>query len=65
MGSYFGMDEAEKYDDGRDYDWSDQFDYIMFASINRGAVDTLPACVGLLVSDNVVTAITFFYPTAN
>ena len=61
--SYFGMDEAEKSDDGRDYDWSDQFDYIMFANIDQGA-DTLPVCVGLLVSGNVVAAITFFYPTA-
>lgn len=61
--SYIGMDENWNYD-GKDYAWSDQFDYIMFAGIDQGMADTLPVYIGLLVSGNVVTAITFYYPTA-
>lgn len=62
--SYIGMDEKWEYN-GKDYTWSDQFGYIMIAEIDLGTADTLPVDIGLLVSGNVVTAITFFYPTAN
>lgn len=62
--SYIGMDENWAYN-GKDYAWSDQFDYIMFAEIDQGTTDTLPVSIGLLVSGNTVSAITFYYPTAN
>ncbi len=62
--SYIGMDENWVYN-GKDYAWSDQFDYIMFAEIDQGTADTLPVSIGLLVSGNIVSAITFYYPTAN
>ncbi|MDE7224788.1 MAG: hypothetical protein K2O34_13540 [Acetatifactor sp.] len=61
--SYIGADKDWDYN-GKDYAWSDQFDYIMLADIDLGTVDTLPVYVGLLVNGNVVTAITFYYPTA-
>lgn len=41
-----------------------QFDYIMIADINLGSNDTLPMYVGLLMKEDVVAAITFYYPTA-
>ena len=41
-----------------------RFDYIMFADIDLGTYDTLPIYVGLLMKDDTVSAITFYYPTA-
>lgn len=41
-----------------------QFDYIMIADIDLGTYDTLPIYVGLLMKDDVVSAITFYNPTA-
>lgn len=42
-----------------------RYDYIMFADIDLGTYDTLPIYVGLLMKDDTVSAITFYYPTAN
>ena len=61
--SYVGMDEDWDYE-GKDYQWSDQFDCIMIADIDFGAEDTLPLYLALMVKDHAVTAITFYYPTA-
>ena len=61
--SYVGMDEDWDYA-GKDYQWSDQFDCIMIADIDLGAEDTLPLYLALMVKDNAVAAITFYYPTA-
>ena len=41
-----------------------RYDYIMFADIDLGTYDTLPIYVGLLMKDDTVSAITFYYPTA-
>jgi len=60
--SYIGMDEDWEYG-GKDYEWQEQFDCIMIADIDLGA-DTLPVCVGLLIKDSAVAAITFYNPTA-
>lgn len=61
--SYVGMDGDWDYE-GKDYQWSDQFDCIMIADIDLGVEDTLPLYLGLMVKDNAVAAITFYYPTA-
>ena len=42
-----------------------RFDCVMFADIDLGTYDTLPIYVGLLMKDDTVAAITFYYPTAN
>jgi hypothetical protein len=57
------MDDEWDYD-GEDYYWENQFDYIMLADIDLGTDDTLPSYVGLLMKDDTVSAITFYYPTA-
>lgn len=62
--SSIGMDDEWNYN-GEDYYWENQFDYIMFADIDLGTYDTLPIYVGLLMKDDTVSAITFYYPTAN
>jgi hypothetical protein len=45
-------------------DFKTRFDYIMIADINLGTRDALPIYVGLLMKDDMVSAITFYYPTA-
>lgn len=60
--SYTGMDVEWNYE-GKDYYWTDQFDYIMIADIVQEP-DELPVYLGLLMKDNTVTAITFYCPTA-
>ena len=62
--SYAGMDSNWDYEGKDYYEWTDQFDYIMIADIDLNNVDTLPIYVGLLIKDQVVAAITFYYPTA-
>ena len=62
--SYIGMDSDFDYY-GEDYRWENQFDYVIIADINLGTYDTLPICIGLLMKDDIVSAITFYYPTAN
>ena len=61
--SYIDMDDEWDYK-GEDYCWENQFDYIMIADINLGNYDTLPLYVGLLMKDDMVSAITFYNPTA-
>ena len=61
--SYIDMDDEWDYN-GEDYYWENQFDYIMIANIDLGTYDTLPLYVGLLMKDDTVSAITFYYPTA-
>lgn len=61
--SSLGMDSEWAYG-GKDYVWSDQFDDLMIAQIDRGEADVLPLYVGLLMKEHVVYAITFYYPTA-
>ncbi|MBP3610123.1 MAG: hypothetical protein J6J42_07305 [Lachnospiraceae bacterium] len=56
------FDPNYKYNN-QDYDWTNQFDYIIAADIQRPA-DTLPIHLGLLIKDNKIAAITFYYPTA-
>lgn len=48
---------------GIDYQWTDQFDYVMMGLIDQGD-NTLPVYVGLMVRDKVVKAISFHSPTA-
>ncbi len=62
--SYIGMDSDFDYY-GEDYRWENQFDYVIIADINLGTYETLPICIGLLMKDDIVSAITFYYPTAN
>lgn len=59
--SYIGEDDSYEYD-GKDFYWHNQYDYIMIADVVQP--DTLPVYLGLLIKDDVVTAITFYYPTA-
>ena len=61
--SYIDMDDKWDYK-GEDYYWENQFDYIIIADINIGNYDTLPLYVGLLMKDDMVSAITFYNPTA-
>lgn len=62
--SYVGMDDDWEYND-KIYYWENQFDYVMIGDIDSGTVDSLPVYIGLFIKDNIVTAITFFHPTAN
>ncbi|MDE5801530.1 MAG: M56 family metallopeptidase [Lachnospiraceae bacterium] len=62
--SLMGMDEEWDYDGAEYYYWDSQFDYIMIADIEQEP-DTLPLSVALMMKDDVVAAITFYYPTAN
>lgn len=62
--SYEGMDSNWDYQGNDYYKWTDQFDYIMVADINFNTIDILPQYLGLLIKDNTVAAITFYYPTA-
>lgn len=61
--SYIGMDREWEYG-GKDYIWTDQFEYVMIADIDLGESDMLPKYVALLMKDDTVAAITFFNPTA-
>ena len=61
--SNVGMDSEWEYG-GKDYCWTDQFDYIMVADIDQDHSDALPIYLGLLMKDNAVAAITFYNPTA-
>lgn len=58
-----GMDEELQYADGKEYRWDNQFDYVMIAEIEQPP-DTIPVYVALMMKDDIVTAITFYYPTA-
>lgn len=62
--SYINMDDDWEYN-GKDYYWSSQFDYVIIADINIGEPDALPIYLGLLMKNNLVAGITFYYPTAN
>lgn len=62
--SYINMDDNWEYN-GEDYYWSNQFDYVIIADINIGEPDALPIYLGLLMKDNLVESITFYYPTAD
>ncbi len=61
--SYIDMDSEWEYG-GKDYLWTDQFEYVMVADIDFGESDGLPQYLGLLMKDDMVVAITFFNPTA-
>ncbi|MDE6639211.1 MAG: M48 family metalloprotease [Acetatifactor sp.] len=61
--SMAGLDEELDYDGAEYYYWDSQFDYIMIAEIEQDP-DTLPISVALMMKDDVVAAITFYYPTA-
>ncbi|MBP3609582.1 MAG: hypothetical protein J6J42_04515 [Lachnospiraceae bacterium] len=56
------FDPDYEYSD-QTYRWTNQFDYIMVADIQR-PTDTLPVHLGLLIKDDKIAAITFYYPTA-
>ena len=58
-----GMDEELQYADGKEYRWDNQFDYVMIAEIEQPP-DTIPVYVALMMKDDIVAAITFYYPTA-
>lgn len=60
--SYIGEDDTYAYND-KDFYWHNQFDFLLIADVVQP--DTLPIYLGLLVKDNEVTAITFYYPTAS
>lgn len=62
--SSLGMDEKWEYVGKQDYDWANQFDYIMVAEVEQ-AQDSLPLYVALMMEGDAVSAITFYYPTAN
>ena len=62
--SPLGMDEELDYEGKEYYYWDSQFDYIMIADIIQEP-DTLPLAVALMMKDDAVAAITFYYPTAN
>lgn len=61
--SYKGMDSDWEYG-GKDYLWTDQFDYVIIADIDLGETDVLPRYLALLMKDDIIAAITFFNPTA-
>lgn len=61
--SYKGMDSDWEYG-GKDYLWTDQFDYVIIADIDLGESDVLPRYLALLMKDDIIAAITFFNPTA-
>lgn len=58
-----GMDEELQYADGKGYRWENQFDSVMIAEIEQPP-DTIPVYVALMMKDDIVTAITFYHPTA-
>lgn len=58
-----GMDEKLQYADGKEYRWEDQFDYVMIADIKQ-PLGGLPVYVALIMKDDIVSAITFYDPTA-
>ena len=58
-----GTDPDFEYQ-GTDYYWWNQFDYVMMLDIDLGTYDTLPIYLGLLMKEEKVRAITFYYPTA-
>lgn len=62
--SFIGMEEEWNYGEEKNYHWDSQFDYIMIADVEQEP-DTLPLSVALMMKDDVVAAITFYYPTAN
>lgn len=62
--SLTGMDEELDYGEEKYYYWDSQFDYIMIACVEQEQ-DTLPLSLALMMKDDVVAAITFYYPTAN
>ncbi len=61
--SSIGMDEKLEYVDGKDYYWENQFDYIMIADVEQ-TPDSLPLYAALMMKDDAVSALTFYYPTA-
>ncbi len=58
-----GMDEEWDYGGAEYYYWDSQFDYIMIAEIEQPP-DTMPAAVALMMKEDTVSAITFYWPTA-
>lgn len=62
--SYVGMDGDWEYG-GENYFWTNQFEYVIIADINPGESGTLPEYVAFLMADDVVAAITFYYPTVS
>ncbi len=44
--------------------WTEQFDYVIILEETSGEPEALPLYLALLVKDKVVTAITFYNPTA-
>ena len=46
-----------------DYYWTNQFDYVMIGNIETDTADDAPYYLGLLVKDNKISAITFYFPT--
>ncbi len=62
--SPIGLDEEWNYGGEEYYYWDSQFDYIMIGDIEQEP-DTLPLSVALMMKDDIVKAITFYYPTAN
>lgn len=58
-----GMDEKLKYVGGKEYRWEDQFDYVMIADVEQ-PLEALPVYVALMMKDDIVSAVTFYYPTA-
>ncbi len=58
-----GTDPNFEYN-GKDYRWWNRFDYVMMLDIDLGTYDTLPIYLGLLMKEEKVGAITFYYPTA-
>ncbi len=61
--SYVGMDSDWEYE-GKDYFWTEQFEYVMVADIALGEPDMPPRYVALLMAGDTVSAITFYCPTA-
>lgn len=59
-----GMDEDWDYGGAEYYYWDSQFDYIMLAEVKQ-PLDTLPVSIALMMKDDRVSAITFYYPTAD
>jgi len=62
--SSLDMDEKWEYIDQKDYYWANQFDCIMIADVEQ-TPDSLPLYVALMMKDDVVSAITFYHPTAD
>lgn len=61
--SPFGMDTEWDYVDNEDYYWDNQFDYMILADVEQQQ-DAMPKYIALMMKDDVVAAITFYYPTA-